>query len=194
MPLRVSMAGFHKFTVDQYHRLIETGFVTEDDNLELLEGYLIPKMSKNPPHEGCIDAANALLNAIKPPGWIVRIQQSLTLSDSEPEPDLLLARGTGRSYFTRHPGPSDTGLVIEVADSSLASDRTDKVRIYARAGIVCYWIVNVVDGQVEVYTAPSGPTSAPTYSQRQDYLPGSTVPLILDGKQIASIAVQDLLP
>lgn len=188
------MAGFHRFTVAQYERLIETGFVTEDDNLELLEGYLVPKMTKNPAHEGCIDLASDLLNSHKPSGWIVRIQEAVTLGDSVPEPDLALARGTRRSYLVRHPGPSDVGLVVEVADSSLASDRTDKGRIYGRAGIACYWIVNVADGQIEVYTSPSGPTASPGYAQRQDYLPGNALPFLLDGVPIATIPVQELLP
>src|SRR5437763_640993 len=143
IPLRATMAGFRRFTVDEYHRLIEIGILTEDDNLELLDGYLVLKMSKNPPHEGSIDLASDLLNAHKPTGWIVRVQEAVTLSESEPEPDLVLARGNRRSYLKRHPGPADVGLVIEVADSSLASDRADKGPIYARAGLPTYWIVNL---------------------------------------------------
>ena len=96
--------------------------------------------------------------------------------------------------MTRHPSPADIGLVIEVSDTTLAADRIDKCRIYARAGIVCYWIVNLNDRQIEAYTAPSGPTASPGYGQRTDYLNGDQVPLVLDGQTVAMIAVQDLLP
>lgn len=187
------MSGFRQFSVAEYHRLIDIGMITEDDNLELLEGYLVLKMGKNPPHECGIDLANDVFSGLKPKGWIVRIQEAITLDDSEPEPDLLLARGTPRTYAKRHPRPADIGLVVEVADSSLPSDRADKTRIYGRAGIACYWIINVQDGQVEVYTSPSGATT-PGYARRQVYLPGDVVPFSLDGVLIADIAAHDLLP
>lgn len=85
-------------------------------------------------------------------------------------------------------------MLVEVADSTLDSDRIDKGRIYARAGIVCYWIVNLVNQQIEVYSSPSGPTSVPTFAQLSDYRIGGRVPLQLDGKTVAALAVQDVLP
>ncbi len=93
-----------------------------------------------------------------------------------------------------HPTAADVGLVAEVADSTLNRDRNDKGRIYARAGIPIYWIINLVDSQVEVYTLPSGPTSSPSYGQQQDYQAGSDIPLVLDGAPVASIPVLELLP
>src|SRR5262249_46760367 len=108
--------------------------------------------------------------------------------------DCAIVRGNARTYLTRHPGPADIGLVIEVADTTLAGDRADKCRIYARAGLACYWIVNLNDRQVEVYTSPSGPTASPAFAQRTDYHVGDTVPLVLDAATVASIAVVDLLP
>lgn len=194
LPLQGIMAGFRRFTVAEYHWLTKQGFLTEDDNVELLEGYLVQKMPKNPPHACALDLANDQFNGLKPAGWRLRIQDPITLDESEPEPDLVLARGLPRAYGARHPHPADIGLVIEVADSSLASDRSDKTRIYGRAGIVCYWIVNVQDGQIEVYTSPTGPAVDPGYVQRQDFLPGDAVPFVLDGTLIANIPVQDLLP
>jgi Uma2 family endonuclease len=194
LPLQGTMAGFRRFTVDEYHRLIEIGLLTEDDNLELLEGYLVNKLTKNPPHECAIGLTGELLNLHKPAGWIVRIQEAITLSDSEPEPAIVLARGTPRSYAARHPGPGDIGLVVEVADLTLPGDRADKARIYARAGLPVYWIGNLVDRQVEVYTLPSGPTPSPAYAQRQDYRGGDSVPFTLDGTAVATILVDELLP
>jgi Uma2 family endonuclease len=96
--------------------------------------------------------------------------------------------------MTRHPGAKDTGLIVEVADVSLARDRNEKARLYARAGIVVYWIVNLVDRQIEVYTNPTGPDPSPGYRQRLDYLLSQSVPLVLDGQWVAQVAVRDLLP
>jgi len=194
LPLLGTMAGFRRFTVGEYHRLTELGILTEDDNLELLEGYLVLKMARNPPHDGTLHRTLKRLARDLPPGWDVRIQAAVTLADSEPEPDLAVVRDDPDGYTTRHPGPADVGLVIEVADSTLAGDRADKGRIYARAGIPWYWIINLPDRQVEVYSSPSGPTGAPAYAQRKDYQPGDAVALTLSSAVVASIPVQDLLP
>ena len=188
------MAGFRHFSVAEYHKLIEIGILTEDDNLELLEGYLVHKMSRNPPHDAALQLIQETLPRLLPSGWCLRMQSAITLSNSEPGPDGAVVRGDARSYSSRHPGPADIGLVIEVADATLAGDRIDKGRIYARAGIACYWIVNLVDRQVEVYTAPSGPAASPAYAQRQDLHSGDDIPLTLDGVVTASIPVRELLP
>jgi Uma2 family endonuclease len=188
------MAGFRRFSVAEYHKLIEIGILTEDDNLELLEGYLVHKMSRNPPHDAALQLLQELLPRLLLAGWCLRMQSAITLSSSEPEPDGAVVRGNARSYSSRHPTPADIGVVIEVADATLAGDRIDKGRIYAQAGIACYWIVNLVDRQVEVYTAPSGPVASPAYAQRQDLHSGDDIPLTLDGVVTASIPVRELLP
>jgi Uma2 family endonuclease len=188
------MAGFRRFSVAEYHKLTEIGILTEDDNLELLEGYLVLKMSRNPPHDVSIHLILRALLSILLPGWSVRVQSAITLTESEPEPDLAVVRGDERTYSNRHPGPADVGLVIEVSDTTLPGDRADKGRIYARAGLACYWIVNLTDRQVEVYTSPSGPTASPAFAQRVDYHVGDSVPLVLDGTTVANVVVQELLP
>jgi Uma2 family endonuclease len=194
LPLLGTMAGFRRFSVAEYHKLTEIGILTEDDNLELIEGYLVLKMARNPPHNATIQKVAKRLFRTLPTGWDLRVQCAITLTESEPEPDLAAVRGDENTYLTRHPGPTDIGLLIEVSDSTLAGDRADKGRIYARANIPCYWIINLIDRQVEVYTAPSGPTATPAFAQRDDYHVGATIPLNLDGVRVASIAVQDLLP
>jgi hypothetical protein len=194
LPLQGTIAGFRRFSVAEYHKLIEIGILTEDDNLELLEGYLVHKMSRNPPHDATLQLIQDMLPRLLPAGWCLRMQSAITLSGSEPEPDGAIVRGAARTYSHRHPGPADVGLVIEVAYATLAGDRVDKGPIYARAGIVCYWIINLVDRQVEVYTLPSGPSATPAYAQRQDFLAGDDVVLTLDGVAVANIPVRDLLP
>lgn len=183
-----------RFTVAEYHHMIQTGLLTEDDPVEFLEGWLVPKMVRNAPHDEAIELAVEALRSCLASGWRIRVQSALTLSDSEPEPDVAVVRGPIRSRPPQHPSPPNIALVVEVADSSLARDRTVKARIYARAGIPIYWITNLVDTQVEVYTVPSGPTATPAYGQRQDYRPGDQLPLLLDGQQVGQIAARDLLP
>ncbi len=194
LPLQAQIAGLRRFSVAEYHKLIEIGLLTEDDNIELLDGFLVHKMSRNPPHDAAIQKILKRLFRILPPDWDLRVQSAVTLSSSEPEPDLAIVRGDETRYLTNHPGPTDIGLVIEVADSTLDSDRRDKGRIYAEAGISTYWIVNLVDRQIEVYTLPSGATATPAFAQRKDYRMGDDVPLRLDVAVLGNILVQELLP
>jgi Uma2 family endonuclease len=182
------------FTVDQYKRMIEADILTEDDPVELLENWVVLKMARNPPHDGTIQGLNSSLLPLLPSGWGLRIQSAFELTDSIPEPDLLLVKGNWRAFTTRHPVPADVSLVIEVADTSLARDRGDKTRIYARGGVVRYWIVNLVDNCIEVSEQPSGPTAVPSYANVTTYPRGATVPLILDGVPVAMIPVDDVLP
>lgn len=187
-------ASIARFSVARYQRMIETGILTPEDKVELLENYVVLKMPSNPPHDGTLDLVKAAIPPRTPTGWLPRIQQTIVLSDSQPEPDFALVRGTPRSYLTRHPSPADVGLIVEVADSSLLRDQRDKTRIYARGGIPCYWIVNLVDRRIEVFTQPSGPTAVPAYSTFQLYQPGDAVALILDGNMVAAVPVDELLP
>jgi Uma2 family endonuclease len=187
-------ASMRRLSVPEFHRMVQAGIFEEDDPFELLEGYLVLKMPRNPPHDSTIQRVQRRLFQRCPAGWDVRIQCAVTLSDSEPEPDLVVVRGDESDYRSRHPGPADIGLVVEVADTSLDRDRTDKARVYARAGLPAYWVVNLVDGQLEVFTGPSGPTVVPAYAQQQVLRPGADAPLLLDGAQVGTIPVSELLP
>jgi Uma2 family endonuclease len=187
-------ASIARFTVARYQKMIETGILTSEDKVELLENYVVLKMPRNPLHDGTIDLVKACMPPTIPPGWLLRIQQAIVLADSQPEPDFAIARGTPRSFLLRHPIPTDIATLIEVADSSLLRDQYDKTRIYARANIPHYWIVNLVDRRVEVFSQPSGPAAVPAYGSYQIYQPGDSVPLILDGVTVATVAVADLLP
>src|SRR6516164_9432801 len=114
LPYQGTMAGFRRFSVAEYHRLIELGILTEDDNLELLEGYLVHKMSRNPPHDSAIQKGNRTWLRLLPAGWDVRVQSAVTLTDSEPEPAFAIVRGDASTYLARHPAAADIGLIIEV--------------------------------------------------------------------------------
>ncbi|MBO0699411.1 MAG: Uma2 family endonuclease, partial [Zavarzinella sp.] len=157
-----------KFSVAQYQRMWEVGVLTNEDKVELLENFVILKTPENPPHDGTIDLVKAAL-AHLPAGWMLRVQQTVVLTDSQPEPDFSVVRGNPRSFLTRHPTAADVGLLIEVADSSLLRDQRDKTRIYARGGIAVYWVINLVDRRVEVYAQPSGPTAVPAYGTFQTF-------------------------
>jgi Uma2 family endonuclease len=101
-----------------------------------------------------------------------------------------IVRGTRDDYRTRLPTPEDVALLVEAAESSLAIDRGPKCSAFARAGIPVYWIINLVDRQVEVYSnpAPDG------YRLRQVFLPGSDIPVVIAGIEVGRIAAADLLP
>lgn len=194
LPLLGTTAGFRRFSVPEYHRLIEIGLLTEDDNLELIEGYLVLKMARNPPHDRTIQRLNRRLFGASPPGWDIRIQSAVTLIESEPEPDVAVVKGDDTRYDVKHPQADDIGMLIEVADSTLLGDRADKGRIYARANLPIYWIVNLIDRQIEIYEQPSGPTAAPDYARTTIYHLSNSVPLVLDGATVTTFAVGDLLP
>src|ERR1039458_4093748 len=95
----VPEAPIFRLTVEQYHDMVRTGILTEDDPVELLEGWLVYKMSKNPPHSVATDLTATALRRLAPSDWCVRSQEPITTSDSEPEPDIALARGTPRDYI-----------------------------------------------------------------------------------------------
>jgi hypothetical protein len=183
-----------RLTVEQYHDMIRQKILTEDDPVELLEGWLVTKMPKNPPHRVATRLLRQALERAIPAGWYVDAQEPITLSDSEPEPDGMVARGDTRQYIDRHPGAEDLALVVEVAEATLQRDRGPKKRLYARAAIPVYWIVNLPEKQVEVYSDPAGRGKEPDYGKRQDYGPASEIPLVIDGREVQRIPVKSLLP
>ncbi len=187
-------ASIPRFSVARYQRMVETGILTSEDKVELLENYVVLKMPRNPRHDGTIGLITETLGISVPKGWCLRVQLTVVLTDSQPEPDIALARGNSRFYFTRHPTGADIGLLIEAADSSLLRDQRDKTRIYARGDIPYYWIINLVDRRIEVYSQPTGPTAVPSYGSFQIYQPGDNVPIVLDGNTVGTVPVTDLIP
>jgi Uma2 family endonuclease len=162
-PLEVAFP-VRRFSVAEYERIGQAGILSEDDSVELLEGLIVEKMTKHPPHDGMIDLLVQLLQRQLPWDWYPRAQNVLVTSDSAPEPDVVVVRGQPRDYMQRHPTGDDVALVIEVADSSLVRDRR-KRRIYARAGIGQYWIIDLTANRIEIYAQPDA--AAAEYERRQ---------------------------
>jgi Uma2 family endonuclease len=151
-------------------------------------------MPKNPSHRLVTGLTRTAFERFLPAGWYADSQEPVTIGESEPEPDVVLVRGDRRDYLDRHPGPQDLGLLVEVADTTLQQDRGTKKRLYAGASVLCYWVVNLPENQIEVYTDPTGPVQQPDYRRRQDFKRGDDVPVSLAGQEVGRISVQTLLP
>jgi Uma2 family endonuclease len=188
----LQLATFHSLSVEGYHQMIALGIYPEGEPLELIEGLVIQKMSRGTAHDEAMDFLDRALAELVPAGWFVRSQRAVTLPDSEPEPDYAIVRGERVRNRGRHPLATEVGVVVEVSNTSLSLDRNHKSRVYARAGIPVYWIVNVIDKQIEVLTDPSGPTDAPAYGTTTIYTAGQQVPLALDGNTVGHIPVGDV--
>lgn len=184
----------YRLSVDQYHAMAKAGVFANDERVELLEGLLVHKMTKNPPHVRALKHLCNLLSSMLAEDWHVATQDPISLDTSEPEPDLAVIRGTEDDYPDSHPRPGDCGLVVEVSDTTLHTDRVDKKTLYARNGIVEYWIVNLIEDQIEVYTQPTGPAEVPDYRSRTDFKRGDAIPVSLDRTETGTISVADVLP
>src|ERR1043166_4705708 len=148
-----------RWTRQEYRKLGELGILSEDEPVELLDGQLIVSEPKGAPHATIVARTAAVLRRTFGDGWYVRQQDPIALDDaSEPEPDVVVVPGTDLDYFDDH--PARPVLVVEVAETSLYYDRGRKSSAYARAGLPDYWIVNLVDWQIEVYRRPATDNSA----------------------------------
>lgn len=140
------------FSVADYHRLVETRILGEDDHVELLEGVIVEVSPQGERHARVIQRLTALLVKAVSDRLVVRPQLPLTLGDSEPEPDLAVVRAEDQVSPDMH--PTHALLVVETSSASLAHDRTVKARVYARAGILEYWIINLEERCIEVFRDP----------------------------------------
>jgi Uma2 family endonuclease len=180
--------------VEQYEGMIRSGIIMEDDPVELLDGWLVPKITKSPSHVLVSELVRDVLHGNVPKGWCVYSQNPLRLSASMPEPDVMVVRGDLRQYRDRLPRAEDIGLIVEVSDTSVVRDQSLKKAIYAQAGIPIYWLVNLLEQRVEVYAEPSESGETSDYRQRTDFSLDGQIPLVLDGTSIASLAVREFMP
>ncbi len=188
-------------TVEQFHQMIRAGILQDGDPIELIDGLLVRKdrsargenlLTHNPRHALFVSRLHRLLTLFcESAGCYLRIQLPVTLSSiNAPEPDVAVVRGTEEDYADRHPGAGDLLLAIEVADSSLGSDRSTKQRLYASAAIARYWLINLPESQIEVYELPDSDSGR--YASQTILKPGQTLVWSLSPTQRLEISVSDL--
>jgi Uma2 family endonuclease len=179
-----------RITVDEYERIIASGVLNEPKKVALIDGYLVTKMGKSPEHGFSVKEVLKELARTLPPGWTWRQEQPVRISPyDEPEPDIAIVRGSDADYRHRIPEATDVGLLVEVSATTVNADRMQG-NVYGRSAIPVYWIVNLVDRQVEVYTDP-GPTG---YASRTDFMSGQQVAVVIEGRPVGQIAVDNILP
>ena len=150
-------ARIHKYTVEEYHVMGETGILTGEDRVELIDGEIVQMPPIGSSHQETVDTLNELLVSRFSGVARVRVQGPVHLRDrGEPEPDLMLLRRRAGFYRFAHPEPANTLLVIEVSDTTLRFDRNTKVPYYAHHGIAEVWLVNLPEDTIEVYRNPEG--------------------------------------
>ena len=176
-----------RFSIAEYHRLIELGFFQENERVELIRGQIIQMAAKGTPHSVCNTLLFGELFTLLQGQATVRNQEPIILSDdSEPEPDIVIVRNRGDRYLDSHPSVADILLVIEVSDSTLKYDRETKLSLYAESGIDNYWLFNLVNNCLEAYSQPYQIQGSFEYANRQIYLPNTAIalphfpPIILD--------------
>ncbi|HEY0406598.1 MAG TPA: Uma2 family endonuclease [Pyrinomonadaceae bacterium] len=146
----------HWITVDEYERMGAAGIFPTDARLELLEGEIYEMSPIGSRHAACVKFLSNLLNRRLGDKLIVSTQDPIQLDDfSEPRPDVALLRWRDDFYRHAHPTPADVLLVIEVADTTLDSDRRYKLPLYAKAGIPEAWLVNLPGETIELYADPA---------------------------------------
>ena len=123
-----------RLTVDQYEAMVDSGVFTKCDRFTLINGFLVSKVPKNPRHTFVAKTLGRKLRELIPSVWDFRIEDAVRLPDSEPEPDVSVARGDIEDFMDRHPGPADLAMVVEVAATSISMDR-QMALVYGRAGI-----------------------------------------------------------
>lgn len=176
-----------RISCELYHEMIEKGVLTENHRVELIDGYLITKMSIGTTHTSVVNRLNWMLGLAYQGKAILSVQNPITIHEySEPEPDVVVAKFRDDFYASAHPGPSDILLVIEVADTSLAFDRKAKVPLYAASGIPETWLVDLTKSELHVFRKPDGAS----YTETLVLVAGDVVPL--PGIEGITLAVSEM--
>jgi Uma2 family endonuclease len=144
-----------RFTIDDYYRMADAGIFAPDDRVELIRGEVVEMSSIRAPHAACVDRLNRMFLERAGEQAHIRIQNPVRIPpDSEPEPDVVLARPRPGGYADRHPEPGEVFLLVEVCETSLHYDREVKGPLYAEAGVPEVWLVDLEHRTVEVYREP----------------------------------------
>jgi Uma2 family endonuclease len=178
-----------RFTADEYQRMGEVGILCPDDRVELIDGEVVVMTPIGPRHNACVSSANRALVRAAGDAAIVLPQGSVRLDlHNEPQPDLVLLKPRDDFYASRHAGPADILLVVEIAASSIEYDRDVKARIYAEFGVPEYWLADLNDNVVSRYSLPQDGA----FLSIEQYRPGeSLAPGLLPS---CIISVKTLLP
>jgi len=190
----VPVPASERLTVDEFRRKAARGELSQSKTFELLEGVVVAKARQTLKHETALENIQNLIGKLTPGGWHLRVQQPLNCSDSLPEPDAAIVKDALDMYVDRPPMPNMVSLVVEVADASLTLDRRVKGRVYARAGLSVYWLLNLVDSELEVYSSASGPVLMPGYQEKRVYRTEDKLSLVVGLDDLGMVKVRDLLP
>jgi Uma2 family endonuclease len=145
-----------KFTVEEYHKMVESEILTENDRVELIRGEILEMSPIGTKHAACVNRLVNLLVQLLGKQVIVAAQNPVVLNNnSEPQPDVALLKHRDDFYETAHPQSEDIFLLIEVSDSTLMYDREEKIPLYAQAKIIEVWLVDINSQTVEVYQQPT---------------------------------------
>lgn len=191
VPTRNAQWGFlrpHRFSVEQYEKMIERGILGAQDKVELIEGEILEMSPAGGPHSKYTMKLFRLLAAAYASPWVARIQCPIKLTHSEPEPDIAFYQPHPDEYEAEHPTAKVAVLVVEVSETSLHLDRQIKAPLYAQEGIPEYWIVDLANKSIEVHREPG----AAGYGFMKRHGSGDTIDLpAIDG---ARLAVDELFP
>ncbi|MEL6461780.1 MAG: Uma2 family endonuclease [Cyanobacteria bacterium J06621_15] len=144
-----------KFTVEQFHKMAESGILNEDDRVELIRGEIIEMAAIGTKHASCVRRLDKVLHRKLGDKVIISVQNPVGLDDtSEPQPDVVLLKPREDFYSSAHPQPKDIFLVIEVADSTIKYDREVKIPLYAEESVLEVWLVDINEECLEVYREP----------------------------------------
>jgi Uma2 family endonuclease len=188
------IAMSRRFTPAEFFFLAQHGIFQDDERLELLEGLIITMSIRKPEHDCGVLYSDAALRPHCKAEYYLRIHMTIEMKDSVCVPECAIVRGPCKKHAHAFPKSDETELVVEVSDTTLTCDRGIKARIYARAGIPTYWILNLEGRQLEVLSDPTGDVEQPGYRKNQVYKDSDKAVLALGGQAVGEIAVADLLP
>ena len=195
LPLAVDAP--YDLTIDLFSRMVESGLIPHDRRVFLRNGRLYEKMAKTKAHGSVGAGINMTLVPKLPAGWSLWPESTIVLDPTNaPLPDFAVVRSgdlLGRVSPDRYPGAQDIGLLIEVAVTSLQDDLSTALEQYARALIPVYWVVDVLGRRILVHTEPRVVDGRGEYAQVDTYRPGQSLPLVLEGREVARVPFDELL-
>jgi Uma2 family endonuclease len=188
----VSATG--RVTLTQFDQMLKDGTIDPETRVELIDGRVVYKVPKNPPHAVVGKLLDDVLHVVvagAAPGCHVTKEDDIIIPPCDRRiPDFAIVRGKARDYTANHPTATAVALAIEISESTLESDRSVKMPQYAAANVPVYWIVNLVDEEIEVYTNPAGDQ----YLNREVFARGQKIPVVIDGQTVGEVPVSDILP